>query len=71
MSRLEIYKEMQRLGIKHYILSATMHSNYSSRRLTVCEGFHKCHRTDESFEKEVSLLMSRGFDFFDVIHLHE
>lgn len=71
MTRIEIYNRMKELGVKHYINSATMHSNYSSKKFTIFDGFHKCHRTDESFEKEISNLTKRGYDYFDVIHLHE
>ena len=71
MDRIEIYNRMKVLGIKHYILSATMYSNYSDNRFTINDGFHKCHRTDESFDEEISILRNRGYNFFDVIHLHE
>ena len=72
MTRIEFYKRMEQMGIKHYIMSATMHSNYSGKRmLTITDGFHKCHHTDESFEREIAVLQNRGYDFFDVIHLHE
>ena len=72
MTRLEIYQQMQKLGIRHYILSATIHSRETDRRLlTITDGFHKCHRTDESFLKEIAVLQNRGYDFFDVIHLHD
>lgn len=72
MTRVEIYNKMKELGIKHYINSASVLNPDSARfTWTIWEGFHKCHNTDESFDKEIELLERRGYNFFDVIHLHE
>lgn len=72
MSSIEIYNRMRGLGIKHCIISASMH-NYATGEitLTITDGFCKSHCTDESLEEEIAILKSRGFDSFEVIHLHE
>lgn len=71
MSRIDIYNRMKELGMKHYIISAIMHSNDDKRVIVQTDGFNKCHFTHESFDKEVDGLLNKGYDQFDVIHLHE
>ena len=72
MNRIEIYNQMKKFGIKHYIVSATQHSARTGRPIcTWTHSFHKAHGTEESFEAEIQYLRKLGFDQFDVIHLHE
>lgn len=71
MERNEILNKMREYGIKHYIVSATMESNWNSwYDKTITEGIDKCHWDDESFEKEIARLEHKGYFRFDVIHLH-
>lgn len=69
MTRIEIYNKMKELGMKHYILSASV-IGYNGKRGWTTDNLMKCHYTDESFDKEISKLEAHGYNFFDVIHLH-
>ena len=70
MTRLEIYNKMKELGMKHYIVSCCHMNSQGKKSWYMEQGFHKCHYTDDEFEKEINHLEERGYNFFDVIHLH-
>lgn len=68
MTRIEIKKKMVQLGVKHYIVSCSHLTDDGRKAWQITEGFHKCHYTDEEFDREICLLEARGYNFFDVIH---
>lgn len=68
--RLEIYNSMKEKGIRHYIVTAYRMDEHGRTSCRWDCGFRKCHETDDSFDREIEILRGRGFNYFDVIHLH-
>ena len=72
MTRLEIYSKMKELGVKHYIVAAKRYSDEKGKYTWIeTERMEKCHYNDDSFDNEIRKLTDQGFNFFDVIHLHD
>ena len=71
MTRIEIYNKMKKLGIKHYIVSCCHLTETGRKTWYKTSGFEKCHQTDKSFEETICSLEKQGYNFFDVIHLHD
>ena len=69
MNRIEIRNKMKEYGIKHYIVSCCHLTEDGRKAWEITEGFHKCHYTEEEFDREIQYLEKRGYNFFDVIHV--
>lgn len=68
LDRFAIYERMKQEKMKHFIHSCCYMDDDGHRHFITTDGFHKWHKTDESFEDEIAFLEAQGFNYFDVTH---